>query len=143
LPLLIASISSYAFTVWAMRRSILTEKVARRGYDVFREYSVDPLERFKIKDVIAIDDMESVNEIGEISSQQNQSGIGIPTISSEETCRVAAERMAKYDLAHLIVISHHDSSKQIKITIQDLLKARLFQDQEESLRETMFPWQKR
>jgi hypothetical protein len=122
-----------------MRRSILTEKVARRGYDVFREYSVDPLERFKIKDVIAIDDMESANEIGEISSQQNQSGIGIPTISSEETCRVAAERMAKYDLAHLTVISHHDPSKQGKITIQDLLKARLFQDQEESLRETMFP----
>lgn len=36
LPLLIASTASYAFTVWAMKRSILTEKVARRGYDIFR-----------------------------------------------------------------------------------------------------------
>src|SRR5262249_56381933 len=42
--LLIASTVSYGFTVLVMRRSILTEKVARRGYHVSREYGVDPLE---------------------------------------------------------------------------------------------------
>ena len=36
-----------------MKRSILTEKVARRGYDIFREYGVDPLERFRISEAMS------------------------------------------------------------------------------------------
>jgi chloride channel protein, CIC family len=44
LPLLLGSVVAHAFTVLMMKRSILTEKVARRGYHVSREYSVDPLE---------------------------------------------------------------------------------------------------
>src|SRR5262249_8971094 len=36
-PLLVGAITAYAFTVLVMKRSILTEKVARRGYDLFRE----------------------------------------------------------------------------------------------------------
>ncbi len=51
--LLIASICAYAFTVLVMKRSILTEKVARRGYDIFREYGVDPLERFRISEAMS------------------------------------------------------------------------------------------
>jgi CBS domain-containing protein len=45
LPLLAAATASYGFTVLTMRRSILTEKIARRGYHIYREYGVDPLER--------------------------------------------------------------------------------------------------
>jgi chloride channel protein, CIC family len=41
-PLLIAGAVAYGFTVLSMDRSILTEKVARRGVHVAREYSVDP-----------------------------------------------------------------------------------------------------
>jgi H+/Cl- antiporter ClcA len=52
LPLLIASVISHAFTVLVMKRSILTEKVARRGYHVSREYSVDPLEILSIGEVM-------------------------------------------------------------------------------------------
>jgi chloride channel protein, CIC family len=44
LPLLLSSIAAYAFTVLTLRRSILTEKVSRRGFHLSREYSVDPLE---------------------------------------------------------------------------------------------------
>jgi H+/Cl- antiporter ClcA len=51
--ILIACVFSHAFTVLVMKRSILTEKVARRGYHVFREYSVDPLERLNVGDVMA------------------------------------------------------------------------------------------
>jgi CBS-domain-containing membrane protein len=36
-----------------MKRSILTEKVARRGYHVSREYSVDPLERISTGQVMS------------------------------------------------------------------------------------------
>ncbi len=50
--LLIASFVSYGFTVLFMKRSILTEKVARRGYHISREYSVDPLERLGVGEVM-------------------------------------------------------------------------------------------
>jgi H+/Cl- antiporter ClcA/CBS domain-containing protein len=44
LPLLMASMIAHGFTVLTLRRSILTEKVARRGYHLSREYAIDPLE---------------------------------------------------------------------------------------------------
>ena len=52
LPLLIGSTVAYAFTVLVMKRSILTEKVARRGYHLSREYSVDPLELLSVGEVM-------------------------------------------------------------------------------------------
>ncbi|WP_376795015.1 chloride channel protein [Thermogemmatispora sp.] len=52
LPLLIAVTSAHAFTVLVMRRSILTEKVSRRGYHLTREYSIDPLEIIFIREVM-------------------------------------------------------------------------------------------
>jgi CBS domain-containing protein len=55
LPLLIATIIAHGFTVLVMRRSILTEKVARRGFHVSREYSVDPLERLSVEEVMSTD----------------------------------------------------------------------------------------
>ncbi len=51
-PLLVACIVAHAFSVIAMKRSILTEKVARRGLHVFREYSVDPLGTLFVRDVM-------------------------------------------------------------------------------------------
>src|SRR5579863_4659338 len=44
LPLLLAVTCAHAFTVLVLRRSILTEKVSRRGFHLSREYSTDPLE---------------------------------------------------------------------------------------------------
>ncbi|MGH9421170.1 MAG: CBS domain-containing protein, partial [Thermoanaerobaculia bacterium] len=35
-----------------MKRSILTEKIARRGFDIFREYGVDPLEKSRVSEVM-------------------------------------------------------------------------------------------
>jgi CIC family chloride channel protein len=51
--LLIASVVAHGFTVLVMKRSILTEKVARRGYHVSREYAVDPLEMTSLGDVMS------------------------------------------------------------------------------------------
>lgn len=45
LPLLGAAITADLITVFTMKRSILTEKVARRGVHVAREYSVELLEQ--------------------------------------------------------------------------------------------------
>ncbi len=50
--LLLASIVSHTFSVLVMKRSILTEKVARRGYHISREYSVDPLERVCVGEIM-------------------------------------------------------------------------------------------
>lgn len=50
--LLVASVVAYGCTVLLMKRSILTEKIARRGYHVSREYSVDPLELLSVEDVM-------------------------------------------------------------------------------------------
>ena len=50
--LLIACVAAHAVTVLVMRRSILTEKVARRGHHVQREYVVNPLSRFRVGDVM-------------------------------------------------------------------------------------------
>ncbi len=36
-----------------MKRSILTEKVARRGYHISQEYGVDPLERLSVGEVMS------------------------------------------------------------------------------------------
>jgi H+/Cl- antiporter ClcA len=51
--LLTASIVAHGFTVLVMKRSILTEKIARRGYHVSREYSVDPLEHLSVGEIMA------------------------------------------------------------------------------------------
>ena len=52
LPLLVASVIAHAFTVLTLKRSILTEKVARRGYHLSREYAVDPLEILFVREVM-------------------------------------------------------------------------------------------
>jgi len=55
LPILLGSAVAYGFTVMVMPRSILTEKIARRGQHVFREYGLDPLERQFVDEVMTRD----------------------------------------------------------------------------------------
>jgi CBS domain-containing protein len=50
--LLVACSAASLVTVLVLKRSILTEKVARRGHHVAREYSVSPLARLRVKDVM-------------------------------------------------------------------------------------------
>jgi chloride channel protein, CIC family len=52
LPILTAAIVAHTFTVLVLKRSILTEKVARRGYHVSREYAIDPLEILFVREVM-------------------------------------------------------------------------------------------
>jgi CIC family chloride channel protein len=52
LPLIVAAIIAHTFTVLVLKRSILTEKVARRGFHLSREYSVDPLEVLFVREVM-------------------------------------------------------------------------------------------
>jgi CIC family chloride channel protein len=52
LPLIVAAVIAHTFTVLVLKRSILTEKVARRGFHLSREYSVDPLEVLFVREVM-------------------------------------------------------------------------------------------
>jgi chloride channel protein, CIC family len=52
LPLLVAVTVAHAFTVLTLKRSILTEKVSRRGFHLSREYDVDPLEILFVREVV-------------------------------------------------------------------------------------------
>ncbi|MEO3937199.1 chloride channel protein [Dermatophilaceae bacterium Soc4.6] len=58
LPVLIASFAGYAVSVLMLKRSILTEKIARRGYHLSREYDVDPLEIVFVSEVMLTDVLE-------------------------------------------------------------------------------------
>ncbi len=52
LPLLTASATAYVSTVLLMRRSILTEKIARRGHHIVCEYNTDSFVLTRVRDVM-------------------------------------------------------------------------------------------
>ena len=47
-----ARVAAHAVTVLLLRRSILTEKIARRGHHLVREYCVDPFEIHRVGEVM-------------------------------------------------------------------------------------------
>ncbi|HVT51582.1 MAG TPA: chloride channel protein [Dongiaceae bacterium] len=67
LPLAIGCTMAHATTVLLLKRSILTEKVARRGYHVLREYIVDPFEIMRVGDIMAkpVDTLPATMKVGE------------------------------------------------------------------------------
>jgi CIC family chloride channel protein len=66
-PLLLATGAAYAVTVLLLKRSILTEKIARRGQHVVREYSIDPFELLRVAEVMVskVDTLPSAMKIDE------------------------------------------------------------------------------
>jgi CBS domain-containing protein len=54
-PLLVANGAAYAVTVLLLKRSILTEKIARRGRHIVQEYSIDPYDLHRVTDVMVSD----------------------------------------------------------------------------------------
>ncbi len=68
LPLLVSSVIAHGFTVLTLKRSILTEKVARRGFHLSREYAVDPLEILFVREVMRtkVVVLQAASTLGEI-----------------------------------------------------------------------------
>ena len=54
-PLMTACVAAHAVTVLLMRRSILTEKLARRGHHLVREYRTDPFALTRVAEVMTTD----------------------------------------------------------------------------------------
>ena len=57
LPLVVASVTAYGVSVLTLKRSILTEKIARRRLHLTREYTTDPLETFFAHEAMTHDPM--------------------------------------------------------------------------------------
>jgi chloride channel protein, CIC family len=53
LPLAIGCAAAHTTTVLLLKRSILTEKIARRGHHITREYVIDPFETIRVADIMA------------------------------------------------------------------------------------------
>ena len=109
LPVVIASISSYAVSVLALERSILTEKIARRGLHLTSDYTTDPPETFFVKDVVR-QGLPPVPVVGEVTT--------------EATLRHAANVFAETGAGPLRVRGR-DGETLGHILIQDILVARL------------------
>ena len=89
LPLLLAVTAAHAVTVLTMRRSILTEKVSRRGYHLSREYAVDPFEILFVRDVMQTNTlalpatMKMKALLSKISSKPHRQGL-YPVVDDNE-----------------------------------------------------------
>jgi CIC family chloride channel protein len=123
LPGLVACFSAYGFTVLTLRRSILTEKIERRGYHLSREYSVDPLELLRVREVMRT---EFDGELPPVAAHP------------DETLRMAAHRMAENRITQLRVTELDDPKAPIGvISLEDMLEARARHVREERARERL------
>ncbi|HUZ75174.1 MAG TPA: chloride channel protein [Stellaceae bacterium] len=68
LPLAVGCTVAHATTVLLLRRSILTEKVARHGHHILREYIVDPFETMRVSEIMAnpVDTLPADAPIGDV-----------------------------------------------------------------------------
>ncbi len=86
LPLLVANTLGYAISVLFMKRSILTEKIARRGYHLSREYSIDPLEILFVREVMRtkVTAFHPSTEVGEAAAIASRSQRLFPIIDTQQ-----------------------------------------------------------
>lgn len=130
LPILLAaSFSAYTLTVLVMKRSILTEKVARRGFDIFREYAVDPLEQLRAGEIMTrdVETIPAQNSLAQLSALFRQdrrklrgypvvddAGLLLGIVTASDIFNLSAEEMegrvmdltSKRDL----IVAHPDES---------------------------------
>lgn len=128
LPLVLSCTGAYLVTSLIMPRSILTEKLSRRGYHLSREYGVDPLETITVSEVM------SELEPGSPLSDK------LPEVFaySDETCRSVAEEMATTGLLRLPVVDRESGHVSGTIGAAELLAGRKRAVQRESDRTIAF-----
>src|SRR5580692_9776461 len=184
LPLLVGSVIAHAFTVLTLKRSILTEKVARRGFHLSREYAVDPLEILFVREVmrsnvVALPAAATAGEVlKKVNTDHRQTQRLLPVVDRagvlvgvltradirerleiegdavlqrpvgdmvrkatveaypEEPLRVVVYRMAEKGLTRLPVVERETRKFLGLVALDDLLKGRGRNLDEERIRET-------
>jgi hypothetical protein len=129
LPLIAACIAAYTITSLIMPRSILTEKLGRRGHHLTREYGVDPLEMVSVEDAMT-----------DVADQHAAALTELPAVYTfgDETCRSAAERMATTGHIRLAVLDRDTRQPRGYVSLQDLLIGRRRFVEREEDRERVF-----
>ena len=130
LPLMVACFLAHAFTVLTLKRSILTEKIARRGYHLSREYALDPLEILFVREVMH----PALDATGPLMHS------GHPVFAySDEPLRVVVNRMAETGLTQFPVLDRdHPDLVLGTVSLDNLLEARTRNLVEERDRERVF-----
>jgi CIC family chloride channel protein len=103
--LLVACVAALGVTVLLLRRSILTEKLARRGQHISREYSVDLFELMRVGEVMDTD---------------------VPAIPTDMTILALSERLTKGDISsgtHGAFIVNANGKLAGIITRSDVIRA--------------------
>ena len=108
--LFVGCVAATAFTVIAVPRSILTEKLARRGMHVAREYAVHPLEIIPVSAVMQ-----------PLPADLQLDGIAV-TVRAGDRVRLAANEMALADATRAVVLDEENAPIGI-VTSEDLLRA--------------------
>jgi H+/Cl- antiporter ClcA/CBS domain-containing protein len=90
LPVLLTTSVAYGFTILVMSRSMMTEKIARRGLHTYREYRVDPMERVFVHDIMTRDVIAVAADrtVGSVLAEEfgpTQSHRGFPVVSADGT----------------------------------------------------------
>jgi H+/Cl- antiporter ClcA len=97
LPLLVACGVAFATTVLLLKRSILTEKIARRGLHITREYHADPFDLAWVKDVMVHDvdvvpSSWTVGETVDFFMGQDNRHKSYPVVDEDRTVRGMVSR---------------------------------------------------
>ncbi len=89
--LLVGSVAALGVTVLLMRRSILTEKLARRGHHITREYSIDPFEFARVGEVMdkAVPTIPATMKLSEFSDRVAN---GDPQLNRRQGTLIVDER---------------------------------------------------
>ncbi|MGD0891696.1 MAG: chloride channel protein [Terracidiphilus sp.] len=136
LPLVLACTSAYLVTSLVMPRSILTEKLSRRGYHLSREYGVDPLEMVTVAEVMT--------EIPDAEMTGDKPALPPEILAySDETCRAVAEEMATTGVLSMPVVDRETGKVCGQISAQDLLTGRRRAVKRESERKSSFQFDAR
>jgi hypothetical protein len=119
-PLLIASSAAYALSVLVLKRSVLTEKIARRGLHLTREYSTDPLETFFVGEMMTPLDSPAAAD----AYAAPAGGAELQAVRVHDTLRAAAYQFAESGQNSAVVLDERGTAVGM-LDASDLLKARL------------------
>jgi CBS domain-containing protein len=89
--LLVSCIAAHALTVLLLRRSILTEKVARRGYHITREYAIDPLVLTRVGEVMDTN-VPTISATMKVSELSDRIAHGDPQLTPRQATPILDEQ---------------------------------------------------
>src|SRR6516164_5639172 len=127
LPFLVGRVVGDWFTVLPLKRLILKEKVAGRGFHLSPEFPVDPLELLYVREV-----MEAIP--GELAQADGAKSY------PDETLRALVYRMAESGITRMPVVERETGRLLGTVTLEHLLKARTRHLEEERRRERVLTW---